>query len=296
MFTEGWLAKHIVAVVFFFLVVSLGVEIRAVAQRGQPRASDFRLEKLEGTLGNRLYITVNGRERKISNQALEAWLIDDGKSVAYSWLDGAGGFENEGQSLRIFDVRTGKTRKVLSEYMGIVALMPVRLSNGQLALLIKMADGGLGASYFAVVDPKRGEVFYRRWAELTELAGDRIKLAFYDPEDWDQINEARGAQQDNPNQVISHTTVKPKRTENHDLKRVVRMQVRYQQTAAAVIEMGKVIKRRILTGVLPLDYSTGNEAPLFGLNERYEKRSDRKSMISLPLLYLTSCFRSLSFS
>ncbi|MFN2514318.1 MAG: hypothetical protein ABR568_23255, partial [Pyrinomonadaceae bacterium] len=96
---------------------------------------------------NRLYITVNGRERKISNQAFEAWLIDDGKSVAYSGLDGSGGFENEGQSLRIYDVTTGRTRKILSEYVGIVALMPARLSTGQLALLLKMADGGLGASY-----------------------------------------------------------------------------------------------------------------------------------------------------
>lgn len=211
---------------FAMLLAQLSFAPGAVAQRRQPRATAFRLEKLEGTLGNRLYITVNGRERKISNQALDAWLIDDGKSVAYSWLDGSGGFENEGQSLRIVVVRTGKTRKILSEYMGIVALMPVRLSTGQLALLIKMADGGLGASYFAVVDPDRGEVFYRRWAELTELVGDRIKLSFYDPEDWDQINEARGAQPDNPNEVISHTTVKPKRTENHDLKRVMRMRVR----------------------------------------------------------------------
>ena len=229
MFTEGWLAKQIGTVAILFLVVSLGVETRAVAQRRQLRASEFRLEKLDGTLGNRLYITVNGRERKISNQALDAWLIDDGKSVAYSGLDGSGGFENEGQSLRIFDVRTGRTRKVLSEYVGIVALMPVKLSTGQLALLIKMADGGLGASYFAVVDPKRGEVFYRRWAELTELAGDRIKLAFYDPDNWDQINEARAGQQDDPNQVISHTTVKPLRTENHDLKRVLRMKVIYNK-------------------------------------------------------------------
>lgn len=229
MFTEGCLAKQIVTVVILFLVVSLGVETHAVAQRRPPRASAFRLEKLDGTLGNRLFITVNGRERKISNQALDAWLIDDGKSVVYSWLDGSGGFENEGQSLRIFDVRTGKTRKILSEYMGIDALMPVRLSTGQLALLIKMADGGLGASYFAVVDPRRGEVFYRRWAELTDVTGDRIKLAFYDPDDWNQINEARGGQEDDPNQVISNTTVKPQRTENHDLKRVLRMKVIYNK-------------------------------------------------------------------
>ena len=227
--TQQHLKRLLVSFVFSLLFSQLSVPSSAQAQRPQPRASDFRLEKLDGTLGNRLYITVNGRERKISNQALKAWLIDDGKSVVYSWLDGSGGYENEGQSLRIFDVRTTKTRKILSEYVEIVALMPVRLSTGQLALLVKMADGGLGAGYFAVVDPKRGEVFYRRWAELTELAGDRIKLAFYDADNWDQINEARAGQQDDPNQVISRTNVKPVRTENHDLKRVLRMKVIYNK-------------------------------------------------------------------
>lgn len=195
----------------------------------QARATSFRLEKLDTSLGHRLYVTVNGRERKISNQVMGAWIIDDGKRVAYSGLDGSGGFENEGESLRIYDVRTGKARKVMSEYVAIIALMEVKLSTGQLALLIKMGDGGLGASYFAVVDPNRGEVFSRDWAELVELNGDRIKLAFYNEEDWDAILGERGTAPDDPNQVISKTKVKPKKFENHDLKRVLKMKVVYNK-------------------------------------------------------------------
>jgi len=156
---------------------------------------------------------------------VQAWIIDDGKSVAYSWTDGSGGFENEGESLRIYEVRTGRIRKVLSEYMMIIALTPVRLTNGQLALLIKMGDGGLGGSYFAVVDPKRGEVFYRRWAEVTGVNGDRITLAFYDPENWEEINAARAGQEEDPNTVISTTKVKPIKVERHDLKRVLSLPV-----------------------------------------------------------------------
>jgi len=208
-------------VLFCLLLFPLTVS----AQRPQAIATKFRLQPIEGTMGNRLYITLNGRERNISNQALQAWIIDDGKSVAYSWTDGSGGFENEGQSLRIYDVRTGTTRKILSEYMGIVALTPVRLTTGELALLIKMADGGLGGSYFAVVHPKRGEVFYRRWAEVTDITGDRITLAFYDPEKWDEINEARSWKEDDPNTVVSTTKVKPIKVEQHDLKRVITMPV-----------------------------------------------------------------------
>jgi hypothetical protein len=195
-------------------------------QSGPARATKFRLEPVEGVpLANSLYVTVGGRERKISSRALQAWIIADGKSVAYSWTDGAGGFENEGQSLRIYDVRTGTTRKILVEYVEIAALTPVRLTTGELALLLKMADGGLGGSYFAVVDPKRGEVFYRRWAEVTELTGDQITLAFYNAEDWNEINEARSSEQDDPNTVISTTKVKPIKVEHHDLKRVMTMPV-----------------------------------------------------------------------
>jgi hypothetical protein len=195
------------------------------AQRSQAVATNVRLEKIDGTLiANRLYVTVNGRERKITNEALLAWIIDDGKSVAYSWTDGSGGFENEGQSLRIYDVRTGRIRKVLSEFMMIVALTPLRLTTGELALLVKMEDGGLGGSYFAVVHPRRGEVFYRRWAEVTQITGDRITLAVYDAEDWEKINEARVGQPD-PNTVVSTTKVKPIKVERHDLKRVLTMPV-----------------------------------------------------------------------
>ena len=195
----------------------------AVAQRQPARATKFRLEPFDGgePLANKLYITVDDRERKITDRALQAWIIDDGKTVAYSWTDGAGGFENEGESLRVYNVRTGTTRKILAEFVGIVALTPLRLTTGELALLLKMADGGLGGSYFAVVDPKRGEVFYRRWAEVTDITGDQITLAFYNPDDWDQINDARSWKQENPNNVVSTTKVKPIKVERHDLKRVL---------------------------------------------------------------------------
>src|SRR5262245_46512326 len=145
---------------FSLLLFSLIVFAISVCAQPQRVATNIRLERIEGELiANRLYVTVNGRERKGSNEACLAWIIDDGKSVAYSWTDGSGGFENEGESLRIYDVRTGRIRKVLSEYMAIGALTPVRLTTGALALLIMMGDSGLGGSYFAVVDPKRGEVF-----------------------------------------------------------------------------------------------------------------------------------------
>lgn len=205
--------------------ILFGSSVAAQRKVTPPRATKFRLERHPHDLANDLFITVNGRERKVTTQALHAWIIDDGRNVIYSGMDGSGGFENEGESLRIYDVKTGRIRKILSEYVAVWAVQGVRLSTGQLALLVSMADGGLGGSYFAVVDPKRGQVMYRRWAEVTKIDGDRITLAFYNEDDWEKINEPRRPDEGDRNQVIARTDVKPVKVEHHDLKRVLRGRV-----------------------------------------------------------------------
>src|SRR5687767_4134459 len=80
------------------------------AQRGTARASSFRVVDTATSTGGKLYITVAGRERKIYDEAFEAWLINDGRDVVFSSHDGAGGFENEGQSLRIYNVANRSIR------------------------------------------------------------------------------------------------------------------------------------------------------------------------------------------
>ena len=181
------------------LVVSVStlaasIDGSAVAQTqksASARAEKFEIKPADAPLGGALYITVNGRARKIFDPVLAAWIINDGRDVVFSSSDGSGGFENEGQSLRIYNVQSGLTRKVLSEYTGVDAVQPVKTSTGDVALLLKLSDGGLGGSYFAVVDPRRGEVLYRRWAEATAIDGDIVTLAFYREDDWDAINNAR---------------------------------------------------------------------------------------------------------
>jgi hypothetical protein len=156
---------------------------------------------------------------------MQAWLINDGKAIVFSGPDGAGGFENEGESLRLHDVATGKTRKILSEYVGIDALMEVKLVPGQTALLLKMSDGGAGASYFAVVDPKRGEVFRLASAELTAIKGDSITLAIYDDNDWFAINEERGWGTAPKTVLLKPPKIAPIKTEIHDLKVILKNKV-----------------------------------------------------------------------
>lgn len=193
------------------------------------RASSFRIDESGTPRGGRLYITVAGRERKIYNEAFDAWLVNDGRDVVFSSHDGAGGFENEGQSLRIYNVATRSIRKILSEIVGINAVQEVKTSTGKTVLLVAMSDGGLGGSYFAVVDPERGEVFFRRWAEVTAINGDHVTLALFRADDFEAINDERGWKPGPSNQVISKTKAVPYRTETHDLKRLLRNRVIYNR-------------------------------------------------------------------
>jgi hypothetical protein len=74
-----------------------------------------------------------------------------------------------------------------------------------------MEDGGLGASYVAVVDPWRGEVFFRRWARILSNKGDIIVLGFYREADWGDEFEGK--------------KVRPYKRERHDLKTLLRRRV-----------------------------------------------------------------------
>jgi spore germination protein GerM len=213
-------------------------------------------------LGGKLYITVDGRERKIHDEAYAAWLINEGRDVVFSSRDGAGGFENEGQSLRIYNVKTGSMRKILSEYTGIVAVQEVKTTRGATALLVKLADGGLGGSYFAVVDPKRGEVFYRRWTEVLAINGDKITLAFYKADDFDAINDERGWKSGDSKKVISPTKVRPYKTETHDLKKILMGRIIHNRSSYLEDKPGAVTISREVKVYL---WDVNSNASPFGL-------------------------------
>ena len=72
----------------------------------------------EDYLGGRLFVTVGGKARKISNTAVDAWIIDDGKAVVFAMPDRSRGFEGEGVSLSIYDVKTGKIRQIILRRAG----------------------------------------------------------------------------------------------------------------------------------------------------------------------------------
>lgn len=160
-----------------------------------------------------LYATIGGRERKIADEAAMAWIIHGGLQVVYSGRDGTGGFENEGQSLRIYDVRTGKRRKILAEYVMIDKVVEVITSSHKSALIVEMSDGGIGASYLAIVDPTRGEVFSRNLAKVLSRRGDTILIGHYKIDEWYKL-------EDNPKAKLI-----PYKMERQNLNTILRRRV-----------------------------------------------------------------------
>jgi len=170
-----------IGVIAVLSVSAVYVAAQNAGSSGQ-RATNVRIEMRD--IYGALFVTIGGTEKKITDQAQQAWIINRGRHVVYSSSEGAGGYENEGQSLHLYNVDTGNQKRIMSHYFMVQTVKEVVTSKNKRALLVTMEDGGLGASYVAVVDPWRGEVFFRRWARLLADKGDTIVLGFYKEEDW----------------------------------------------------------------------------------------------------------------
>lgn len=187
------------------LIAVVGVLFLFVVSVQAQSATNARVDKGEGRIYGPLFVTTSGKERKIAEEAQQAWITGGGRYVVYSASDGAGGYENEGQSLHIHDVVTGKQKRIMSEYFMVETVEEVLTSKKKRALLVTLADGGLGASYVAVVDPTRGEVFFRRWSRILSRKGDTIVLGRYREGDWDKLMSEQAAK------------VRPYKTERYNL-------------------------------------------------------------------------------
>jgi hypothetical protein len=176
------------------------VYVAGNARSSGQRATKVRIEMRD--IYGALFVTIGGKEKKITDQAQQAWIINRGRHVVYSSSEGAGGYENEGQSLHLYDVDTGNQKRIMSHYFMVQTVKEVVTSKNKRALLVTMEDGGLGASYVAVVDPMRGEVFFRRWARILASKVDTIVLGFYKEEDWGELEASK---------------VRPYKTERHNL-------------------------------------------------------------------------------
>lgn len=137
--------------------------------------------------------------------------MDTGKGAEdrlFSSRPSGGRYENEGQSLRIYEVRVGTHRKLLSAYYIIDQVSDFKTKGGNKALLVEMRDGGLGASHLAVVDPRRGQVFLRKQVKLLKRSGDLIVLGRFHEADWERM--------------AGDMVIQPYKTERYDVNTLLR--------------------------------------------------------------------------
>ncbi|MHB1000349.1 MAG: YbaY family lipoprotein [Armatimonadota bacterium] len=128
----------------------------------------------------RLVARWNAREVIVSNYAIRSWQLgSNANTVFYSSLDGAGGFENEGQSLWRYDIDTGKRTKLVTDYFMINKVVSSPSRTGRRALLISMSDGGLGAPHVIIADPVRGAVWRYRLARFVGIRNGRAAVGLY---------------------------------------------------------------------------------------------------------------------
>ena len=173
----------------------------------QALATEVRIDAERNHAGP-LLAQVGGKDVRIADQAIAAWILENGQKIAYSAADGAGGYENEGQSLRLYDVPVGTHRKVLSAYYVIDQVSEFKTKGGNKALLVEMRDGGLGASHLAVVDPRRGQVFLRKQVKLLKRRGDLIVLGRFHEADWERM--------------AGDMVIQPYKTERYDVNTLLR--------------------------------------------------------------------------
>lgn len=128
-------------------------------------------------VGRAVVTLTSGDTVVVCDSAYRAWTLGNGSLVAVSGLDGAGGYENEGQSLTVIDVAAGTRRRVVADYFTIVRVQLLE-GDGHRALLVHMRDGGHGSLHVTVVDPARGQVF-RELNALGRISGSRILVAGY---------------------------------------------------------------------------------------------------------------------
>jgi hypothetical protein len=197
--------ETMIAIVALLIVSAVYVPAKN-AQTSEQRVTKVRIAMRD--IYGALFVTIGGTEKKVTDQAQQAWIINGGRHVVYSSSEGAGGFENEGQSLHLYDVDTGNHKRIMSEYFIVETVKEVITSNRKRALLVTMEDSGLGASYVAVIDPLRGEVFFRRWARILANKGDTIVLGFYREADWGELEPGK--------------KVQPYKRERHNLKSLLR--------------------------------------------------------------------------
>jgi hypothetical protein len=149
----------------------------AIAQR--QRIEHFELRPAAD--GQRLYITIEGQDRLISNRSTKAWEGWTPQVIVFSERVTP---QSELQRLRWYDTFTRDTFTISTgEPLEYTDVVPVRLSTGNYVLLISLREPETKAPWVELATPRGGVVLREQNAAWGTAVNDRVQLRRYRPED-----------------------------------------------------------------------------------------------------------------
>ena len=126
----------------------------------------------------RLYITINGEDRLISNRALKAWPGWTPQTLIYAERAPSGAANR----LRWYDSFTRNSHTISSDELVYEDVVTARLSNGQYAILIALRDPQTRIPYVELATPQ-GVFLREQFATYGTAANDAVQIRRFAPED-----------------------------------------------------------------------------------------------------------------
>ena len=150
------------------------------AQRIKPSAAQDIITKfrIQPKSGGPLFVTVNGTEKQIAKEALEAWIIEGGHKLAYTTSE-APGQMGAGGTLVVFDAHTNQHKKLVTSEDDLVSVKEARSGDGKTVLLLETSNAEVCAPTIGVIDPARGKVFSETPAQVLSIKGDIMILGYF---------------------------------------------------------------------------------------------------------------------
>jgi hypothetical protein len=146
--------------------------------------------RIQPKSGGPLFVTINGAEKKIANEAVEAWIIDGGRKLAYMTSESPGQM-GAGGTLIVFDPQTNKHKKLTTWEDDFTDMKVARSGDGKTAMLMETSGAENCAPAVTVIDPARGEVFSEGPAQVLSIKGDTMLLGYFREAEWDKNCESK---------------------------------------------------------------------------------------------------------
>lgn len=126
----------------------------------------------------RLYITIDGEDRLISNRALKAWEGWSPQTLIYSERAPSG----KGNRLRWYDAFTRNSYTISTDELVYEEVDTARLSNGRYAILIALRDPESKVPYVELATPQ-GVFLREQFATYGTAANDAVQIRRFAPGD-----------------------------------------------------------------------------------------------------------------